>query len=329
MCTISALTPDDLDEADRIMNVAFGTHLRVPDPATCFGDKDYVRTRFGYTRSFAARSDGRLVGTNFATVWGSFGFFGPLSVDPAQQGTKAGQALVAATMDYLRSAARVTHLGLFTFAESPKHLHLYEKFGFRPRFLTCIMELPLSPGPDDARADAEGPAGSGAAAGPDLRCFSAVQEQEAACAERFLSETLAITSGHILPGLDLRGEIAAVHAQGLGETLAVDRGFAVLHAGPGTEAGGGACYVKFAAARDAVAFAVLLDAVARYARGRGLGRVQAGVSTARVECYEAMKGHGYRTAFTGVAMEQRVAPAADVLPESFNRPGVFVLDDWR
>ena len=36
-----------------------------------------------------------------------------------------------------------THAGLFTFAQSPKHLGLYQKFGFWPRFLTAIMSKPV------------------------------------------------------------------------------------------------------------------------------------------------------------------------------------------
>ena len=38
-----------------------------------------------------------------------------------------------------------THDGLFTFAQSQKHLGLYQRFGFWPRFLTAIMSLPVNP----------------------------------------------------------------------------------------------------------------------------------------------------------------------------------------
>ena len=58
----------------------------------------------------------------------------------------------------------------------------------------------------------------------------------------------------VLPGLDLSREIEQVEAATLGDTLvfADDAGFramAVCHVGPGTEAGSGACYVKFGAVR--------------------------------------------------------------------------------
>jgi hypothetical protein len=38
----------------------------------------------------------------------------------------------------------VKHEGLFTFAHSPKHIALYQYFGFWPRFLTAIMSKPVS-----------------------------------------------------------------------------------------------------------------------------------------------------------------------------------------
>jgi len=76
---IRALRADDLDAADRVMRIAFGTFLGVPDPITVFGDADYVRSRFraepGW--AFAAERDGEVVGSNFATRWGSYGVFGP------------------------------------------------------------------------------------------------------------------------------------------------------------------------------------------------------------------------------------------------------------
>lgn len=43
----------------------------------------------------------------------------------------------------------VKHVGLFTFPSSTKHLHLYEKYGFRPRYLA--RDSHLCPGnPHDA-----------------------------------------------------------------------------------------------------------------------------------------------------------------------------------
>ena len=39
----------------------------------------------------------------------------------------------------------VLHRGLYTFAQSPKHIALYQRYGFWPRFLTAVMEKELQP----------------------------------------------------------------------------------------------------------------------------------------------------------------------------------------
>ncbi len=43
---VRPLAAEDLDEADRICRVAFGTFLQVPEPETFFGDAELVRTRW-------------------------------------------------------------------------------------------------------------------------------------------------------------------------------------------------------------------------------------------------------------------------------------------
>ena len=81
---IRPLEEADLDEADRVMRLAFGTFVGLADPMTMFGDADMARTRFrgNPDGALAAELDGRVVGSNFLANWGSVGFFGPLSVDP-------------------------------------------------------------------------------------------------------------------------------------------------------------------------------------------------------------------------------------------------------
>jgi len=85
---IRPLTNTDLPQARRICCTAFGTFLVAPDPENFWADRDYVYGRFGaeHVASFAAELDGELVGSNFATRWGSFGFFGPITMRPEQQG---------------------------------------------------------------------------------------------------------------------------------------------------------------------------------------------------------------------------------------------------
>jgi hypothetical protein len=43
---VRPLAAEDLDEADRICRVAFGTFLQVPEPETFFGAAELVRTRW-------------------------------------------------------------------------------------------------------------------------------------------------------------------------------------------------------------------------------------------------------------------------------------------
>src|ERR671925_153152 len=79
---IRLMHESDIPEADRIMRLAFGTFLGLPNPLSFMGDADYVKTRYHADPSAAlvAEVDGKLVGSNFAMNWGSVGIFGPLTI---------------------------------------------------------------------------------------------------------------------------------------------------------------------------------------------------------------------------------------------------------
>ena len=314
MKIIRALTEADLPEAQRILRVAFGTFHGAPDPEQFWSDLDYVHGRFEaeHTAAFAAQDDeGALVGSNFATRWGSVGFFGPLTTRPDLWDGGIGQRLVAAACDQL-DAWGVRHAGLFTFAHSAKHVGLYGKFGFHPRFLTAIMAAPTG-------AQAISSATSRYSALPEGQR----QETENACRE--LTEEL-------YPGLDLSGEIRTVAACSLGDTaLLWDRdsrlaGFAVCHWGPASEAGEGCYFAKFAAVWPGPGaeerFGALLDACAALAHDAGMPNVLAGVNLAREEAYRQMVARGFRTMIQGVTMHRPNEPG-------YSRSGLYVLDDWR
>jgi GNAT superfamily N-acetyltransferase len=314
MAVIRALVDADLPEAQRIFRVAFGTFLGAPDPEHFWSDLDYLYGRFGaeHTAAFAAEGDdGAIIGSNFATRWGSVGFFGPLTTRPDLWNGGVGQRLVAAACDQFE-AWRLRHAGLFTFAQSAKHVGLYGKFGFHPRFLTAIMAAP---------------AAAQTTASSALR-YSALpegQRPEAESACRELAEEL-------YSGLDLGGEIRTVATRSLGDTLLLQdqgsrlAGFAVCHWGPASEAGEGCCYVKFGAVRPgpdaAERFCALLDACALLARDAGMPNVLVGVNLAREEAYRQMRSHGFRTMIQGVTMHRPNEPG-------YSAPGLFVLDDWR
>ncbi len=311
MPIIRALTARDLPEAKRICRLAFGTFFGAPDPENFWTDRDYVYGRFGaeHVEGFGAEADGTIVGSNFATNWGSVGFFGPLSIRPDRWDGGYAQPLVGAVCDAFERWG-VSHAGLFTFAQSAKHIHLYGKFGFYPRFLTALMTRPAEAGAL--------PAGS---------CYSALSPDERAAAE---DAAYAVTDA-IYDGLDLRGEIRSIAAQNLGDTLLLwDEsrlaGFAVCQWGNRSEAGADTLYIKFGAVRSGhgaeARFTALLDAADALAASVGITTVLAGVNLAREEAYRQMKAMGFRTAIQGVAMHRGNEPG-------YCRPGVYVLDDWR
>jgi GNAT superfamily N-acetyltransferase len=304
---VRALVEDDLDSADRIMRLAFGTIRGLRDPATAFGDADLVRTRFRAApdSAWVAELDGDVVGSVFAARWGSFAFFGPLTVHPDFWDRGIGQRLLEPVLDAF-ARWEVRQAGLFTFPDSPKHLGLYQKHGFWPRTLTAVLAKPVAPGEAGYTLFSE--------VGADL-----------------LEEIRELTNS-VFPGLDLEREILAVARQELGDTILVRGdgpldGVAVCHRSAGSEAGSGTCYVKFGAARPganaAERFERLLDACESYAAASGAERLVAGVNTGRLEAYRRLLGRAFRTELIGVSMHLRPNEPA------FDTPADYVLDDLR
>src|ERR1051326_8280492 len=280
--SVRRMREEDLPAAGTIFRLAFGTFIGVPDPQNLWPDRDYIRTRWiaDSDAAFTAEVDGTVVGSNFATNWGSFAFFGPLTVHPERWNQGIAQRLLAPTMDLFESW-KIRYAGLFTFAQSPKHVSLYQKFGFWPRFLTALMWK--TPGPGSVT---------------EWLKYSNLTEDQREQALRACAEL----TGSILEGLDVRREILAIHSMQLGETVLLWRGdsleaFACCQCGEGTEAGAGRCYIKFGAVRRGAnadqVFDHLLDACEALATERRLERVDAGVNTGRGQAYRAMLGRGF------------------------------------
>src|SRR5579862_1131420 len=137
---IGLLKKSEVEEAARIVRLAFGTFLGLPDPLAFMDDRHYMAPRFNspHVKIVAARDGGRLIGSNVATRWGSFGFFGPLTVLPEYWDRGVAQQLLQATMTIFDGWG-LRHSGLFTFPHSAKHIGLYQKFGYWPRYLTAVM----------------------------------------------------------------------------------------------------------------------------------------------------------------------------------------------
>ncbi len=309
---IGALRADELEEAGRIVRLAFGTFLSLPNPMDFMGDRDFVTPRWHArnTKLLAARDNGKLIGSNMATRWGSFAFFGPLTVLPEYWNRGVAQQLLAATMKIFDRWG-VRRSALFTFPHSPRHVGLYQKFLYWPGSLTALMKRTPAP-PEWTLVES--------VKVPVLLSSLTKKEQEqaiAACAK--LANTLE-------RGLDLDDEMRAVMAQRIGEVVLIEGrraldAFAVCMHGAGSEGGQKTCYVKFAAARSGERFERLLDAIDALALAQG-SEVEAGVSLACKDAFQRMRAHGYRVVTNGVAMQK---PHGD----GFNRSAAYVLNDWR
>jgi len=310
--TVRPLQESELSTADSIMRLAFGTFIGLPEPMSFMGDAAYIRNRWlaDPEAAFAAEADGEIIGSNLATNWGSVGFFGPLTIRPDYWDRGVGKRLMEPIMQ-LFDKWGTKHAGLFTFPHSQKHIGLYQRFGFWPRFLTAIMSKPVEQITSAMR----------------WTKFSEVSNAER---DDVLSACREVTDA-VYVFLDVAIEIRAVAEQNLGDTILLwdnDRlmALAVCHVGPGTEAGSDVCYIKFAAVRPGHTaeqhFSDLLDACEEMAFAQHVSRLRGGVNTARHEAYRHMLARGFRTDIQGVVMSRPNEPG-------YNRPGVYLIDDWR
>ncbi|MFZ0263798.1 MAG: GNAT family N-acetyltransferase [Nitrososphaeraceae archaeon] len=326
--TIRPLVENDLSEADRIFRLSFGTFLGISDPMTFGGDTDYVKSRF-YSdpfAAFAAEVDGKLVGSNFTANWGSVGFFGPLTVHPNYWSQGVARRLMEPTMQ-LFSRWNTKLAGLFTFANSPKHVALYQKFGFWPRFLTAIMSKELTQPRKDEPSKLKW-----------SRYSEEVSERTRKDEKHLLKECSKLTNS-VYEGLSLESEIRSVKKQNLGDTILLWRqngsnndedspltGVAVCHCGANSEAGSNTCYIKFGAVKSGPDrgkdFENLLRGCETFAAEHGLTHITAGVNTARHQAYTKMLSNSFHTDMLGIAMQRGN-------DEGYNRHNVHIIDDWR
>jgi predicted N-acetyltransferase YhbS len=309
---IRPLREEDLSAADTVRRLAFGTFLGLPDPLTFRGDADPIRPRFltNQAGAFAAELGGEVVGSNVIVDWGSVGFFGPLSVRPDLWDRGIARRLVEAAMAEF-DRRRTSHLGLYTFGNSPKHIALYQRYGFWPHYPTVILSKPVGSPVERVAWSA----------------YSELPEAE----QRARRDAIRQVTDAVYPGLNLGPEIDAVASYRFGETVLLGdgdvlAGFAVCHHGPKTEAGSHTCYVKFGAVRPEpnaeASLGRLLAACDAMAADQGMSKLVAGVNTARRETYRHLLAAGFRIEVLGVAMNRPDGAA-------YNRPGVYVLDDWR
>lgn len=308
---IRTLQEADVDAADKVFRLAFGTYIGLPDPRTFAGSARAIelRRRAWPDGALVAEQDDTIVGVAISSRWGSLGVFGPLAVHPQHWRSGVARRLLDATMPiYDRWGCRAA--ALFTFPASMTHVGLYQSYGFWARGLTAIMSRAVTEPSPVAQARS--------LSAPGIDRADAVAQ----CA--------ALTDA-LFPGLDLRDEIATVVAHPTSDAIVLTEGsqitgFAICHCGAGSEADTGVAYVKFATVRPGAAaahdFRRLLDAANDFAHHRGATRLNASVNMGCMEAYRLMIAMGFRTVMQGVAMHR---PWIDI----YDRPDVFALEDWR
>ncbi|MEQ7919414.1 GNAT family N-acetyltransferase [Xanthomonas sp. WHRI 1810A] len=301
----------DLSQAAELVRLAFATYIGAAEPGEFWNDRDYVHNRWNspHSRWFKALMNDRMVGVLCVSRWGSSAVVGPVAVHPDYWDCSIAKSLIGRCVEQL-DAWGVSHAGLMTFPDSPKHIGLYQRFGFWPAALIAIVQRPVQtleqpqPALHYGQPDADGP--------------------------RLKTACTALTH-RIASGLDLSGEMDAVHQQQLGTTLILldqagePEAFAICHFGPHSEAGSGVFYVKFAAVAPgpeaSSRFAKLIAACDTAALQAGQTTVTVGVNTARQGAYRWLMDAGFRTDILGISMHRG--------GHGYDHPDAWVLDDWR
>lgn len=307
--TIRAMEQRDLDDADRVHRLAFGTYYGLQDPSQFKGDAQIVRARWATDPSaaFVAEHNSRVIASILGMDWGSVFVIGPLTVHPEFAGRGIARLLMTPLMQLVETR-KVKMAVLFTMPNSPTHIRLYESYGFAPQLLTPVMSKPAMT----------------SAANSGILYSTLSQSQQAAA----LDGCRAI-SGATFDGLNLSREIHAINTHHLGDTVLlyngdVISGFALCHFGPGTEADSGSLFIKFASVRPGAAedFDHLLERCEALATAIGAKRIIGGVNTGRSAAYQLMQKRGYRADLIGVAMH-RPSQAG------YNCPNIFAIEDCR
>jgi GNAT superfamily N-acetyltransferase len=310
------MAEEDLQEADRIIRLAFGTFMGHENPEDYRSDARYANPRYNAdpSASFVAESNGKIIGSNFGLHWGSVGIFGPLTIHPKYWNKGIGSKLMEPVMKCFEEW-NVTHSGAMTFANSPKHINLYRKFGYHPRFLIPFMSKKIEPKSIITNTKFT------------WAKYSECKEDQ----DKYLDGCKQVANT-IYPGLDLELEIKAVNKMNLGETIIMFNekkeiaGFAICHCGINTEAGNDKCYVKFGAVKsnsDAQSnFVNLLNACEELAVAKDLSILTGGVNAGRYNAYQSMLNRNFSIDFLGVSLHH---PNND----AFNIADRYVIDDWR
>jgi ribosomal protein S18 acetylase RimI-like enzyme len=252
-------------------------------------------------------------------IWGTVGLVGPVAVLTNYQNQDIGQQLLTACQGFFEEN-KATLEGVSTYPNSPKHVMLYQKFGYRPKGLVMLAGKPL-----DRReiVQATRPPKPGLV----VRRYSSLEEAKK---KAVMQRVRRITNG-VWRGMDLSKEVEIVDGLALGDTLLLEKGrdvigFAVVHMPGVSEAPHGSAYVKFLAIdgsqRKPEHLHALLAAVEDMAHAAQLQRVVAPIYTYYWTAYQTLLERGYHPDFTMIRMKRGKQ-------EDYEHPDDLVLDDWR
>jgi N-acetylglutamate synthase-like GNAT family acetyltransferase len=315
----------DLSKVRDVLEQAFGDFFERQmgtRPRQVFNGAQYVHHRWlmePWGCFVAEEGDGKIVGAALAVMWGTVGLVGPVAVLTNYQNQDIGQQLLTACQGFF-DENKATLQGVATYPYSPKHLGLYQRFGYRPKGLVVVTGKPM-----DRREIVQ--ATRPAKPGLGVRRYSSLEEVKKKSA---MQRVRRITNS-LYRGMDLGKEVEIVDGLALGDTLLLEKGrdvigFAIVHMPGVSEAPHGSVYIKFLAIephhRKPEHLHALLAAVEEMAHAAQLQRVVAPVYTYYWAAYQSLLERGYHPDFTMVRMKKGKQ-------DDDERPDDLVLDDWR
>lgn len=318
----------DLSKVKDVFEQTFGDFLERQlgtRPRQAFGGAQYVHHRWLMEPwgCFVAEEDSsKIVGAALAVTWGSLGLLGPIAVLTNYHNQTIGQQLIRAAQEFFDENKATLH-GCVTYPTSPKHLFLFQKFGYKPKQLTCIMSRAIDRHPPGTAQVATKPAKSPLG----VRRFSTLEETRK---KATLARIHRITNA-VCRGLDISKEIEIVDGLALGDTLLLERGrdlvgFAIYHTPGVSEAPTGALYVKFLAIdpaqRKVEHLTEFIAALESLGQELGVHRVILPVYSRYWLAYSTLVQSGYQIDFTMIRMQRGKQ-------EDYENPTHLVLDDWR
>lgn len=311
MATVRTMDSREWAEARAVTTEAFATMRPVlpgptlvqPVAAQWSTDAKLATTPDG---GFVAEDGGAIVGVGHVRVLGRVGVIGPIAVKPEHQRRHHGEALTRACLAHAR-AHGCTTVGLDTFPDSPGHFALYSRLGFLPTALIVSMIAPVH------QHDPSGMMTARMLVGARVRRWSQMDPPaQAAAACR-----MAIICAGYLPGYDPSRESWVAAERGLGETLLVYQGdalvgFALCCGGRGALRPGHGAWIRTLAVErgdQAIACAErLVQACESLAREWGEPRIGLPLDPQHPALFDWLDADGYRPQEMYARMVHGIAP---------------------